>query len=308
MDVFSLSASLSFGLLGIVLLWRKFDFYYGCLCLCVGVMGYFWPYVILLPYFMVVWRVLIGKHVITENELFIGQHQGRQSESDVSGSLVHWIVAVKPADEERYYVTHAVGEVISGDGIRLPFKWKTKEEIERYDMYRVGWVTRRNREEHMRNVQENEPMASGYSCQEYAVDIAFQISSSRTYTFIKCVTLPRLRTVIYLLAVVCSVILYSLLHKQPEYSLIPEIFNFLSITHVFVATEAYRLGHTNVRRERDFWGGLKDRLKVYFGYISYMDMFKLIVLLLFCVGVQIWMNNTMLTVSFMVVAIIMAKG
>lgn len=308
MDAFAISTSLSLILLGSAMLWRKFDFY-ACFCIIIGSLGYFWPFMFVLPYFLVVWRVLIGRRVQTDQELFIGQHRDSQSESDTLGSSAHWIVAIKPEDEECYFVTHAVGEVISGRGKRIPFKSKPKDHIENeYHLYRVGWVTQKNREEHIQRVQENEPLASGYSCQEYAVDIAFQISSLRTYTFVKYMTLFRFRTVVYMLAVAISVFLYWFLRNEPEYSDIPGFFNFLSITHVFIATEAYRLGRTNFRQERDFWGGLKDRLVVYFRYIGYMDTFKLIVLFAFSAGVQIWMGNTILTVSIVVVAIIMAMG
>jgi len=57
----------------------------------------------------------------------------------------------------------------------------------------------------MEEVREMERMESGNSCQEYAVDLAFQLSCSRTYTFMKLVMLPRWRTVIcFILLVVVS--------------------------------------------------------------------------------------------------------
>ena len=102
-------------------------------------------------------------------------------------------------------------------------------------------------------------MASGYSCQEYAVDIAFQISSSRTYTFIKCFTLFRWRSILYVFlagfsSAVFLVQTYTNLNA-PVVIFYPIIFNFVMITIFFVA---YRLGYTNIRQEQNVIGGLKD--------------------------------------------------
>lgn len=321
MEMFAFSTSLSFGVLGTVLLYRKFDTYYGGLCLFIAILGYFCPFLLILPYFFVVWRVLLGRHMQTDAKLFIGQHRRHNrtrdrdpdpSESSTS-SLAHWIVATQSGSSDDYRMTHATGEVVSGLGERRPYKRRSREWMEeRYDLHHVGWVTRKERENHMQQVQENEPMASGYSCQEFAVDIAFQISSSRTYTFMKCVTLTRVRTVIYFSMMIFSglVFLWQNLTNQPVIVFVPinsELFNPVMITNIFIAMEAYRLGYTNLRREHNFWGGLKDRLHVYCRVISYRDMFKLTLLFLFSTVVQIWINNIMLTVSILMVAIFMVK-
>ena len=319
MDVFALSTCLSFGLLGTVLLYCKFDAYYGGLCLFISALGYWFQFLLILPYFMVVWRVLIGRHVKTDAKLLIGRHRRSVHSAEstsfdsTAASLSHWIVAIRPENSERYLMTHATGEVVSGLGERRPYVWRDHEWIERrYEMHHVGWVMRREREEHMQRVYENEPMASGYTCQEFAVDIAFQISSSRTYTSIKCITLLRVRTMIYFSLVIFSTLLF-LWQKCTSHQVIvlvpinPELFNPMMTVNVFLAIEAYRMGYTNLRKEKNIWKGFKDRINVYFRIISHLDIFKLIILFLFSTAVQIWMNNTMLTVSILMVAIIMAK-
>lgn len=317
MDVFILSTCLSFGLLGTVFLYRKFDPYYGGLCFLVAALGYWCPFLLILPYFLVSWRVLIGRHIKTDAQLLIGRHRRSMhtaaestSTDSTAASLSHWVVAVKPENSDSYRMTHATGEVVSGLGERRPFVWRDKEWMEeRYEMHHVGWVTRKEREEHMQRVHENEPMASGYTCQEFAVDIAFQISSSRTYTFIKCIALLRARTMVYFSLVLISalVLLYQKCTNSQVIVLVPinpELFNPMMMMNLFIAIEAYRIGYTNLRRETNIWRGLKDRIDVYC-HISYFDRFKLTVLILFAAAVQFWMNNILLTISILIVAIIM---
>jgi len=289
---------------------------------------------------MVVWRVLIGRNIRTDSSLFIGERRSdykseeKDSLSTGSKSLSHWIVAIRvPSNShadgnedaeddtqnrsERYLVAHAVdedGSVISGKGKGLKFKQEPKAFVDKYQLHHVGWVTRRQREYQMSQAVDNEPMASGYSCQEFAVDIAFQISSSRTYTFIKTVTLMRLRATIYHVLVIFSAIVY-LLHEcfnQPVIVLVqlnPDMFNPATVTNLFIATEAYRIGYTNVRQEslRDWKKGLNDRLKVYFNTLPVVDKFKLLLLFSFTVSLQVWINNTMLTLSVLMVCIFMAR-
>ena len=146
-------------------------------------------------------------------------------------------------------------------------------------------------------------MASGYSCQEYAVDIAFQISSSRTYTFIKCFTLFRWRSFLYVFlagfsSAVYFVQTYTNLNAPVVifYPINFEFFNFVMFTNMFVATEAYRLGYTNIRQEKNVIGGLKDRSRVYFKIPSYMDILKLLLLLLFIAGIQICIRDIIIIV------------
>ena len=337
--------SLTLGALGAVLLYKRFDWYYGCFCLVISTLGCWFPILVIFPYFLVVWRVLIGKHIQTDSPLFIGERRRRsdfvprENDQDSTASrgpnsLSHWIVAVKvPAvneegvrdslersfgDSESYLIAHAVDEtwpVISGGGVGLSFRHKPKSEVEEsYRLHHVGWVTRKEREYQMSQVVENEPMASGYSCQEFAVDIAFQVSCSRTYTYIKSLTLMRIRAMIYYSLVIFSAIVY-LLHKCFGQSIVifivlnPDMFNPATVTNLFIAIEAYRIGHTNARREslRNWRKGLRDRLRVYFNILPAVDIFKLLLLLSFGIGVQIWMNNIMLTIFVMMVCIFMAK-
>lgn len=296
----------------------------------ISALGCWCPLALIFPYFLVVWTVLIGRHIQTDSPLFIGERKEadeQQSMSSGSNSLSHWIVAVRvPADHENelrgnddsYLMAHAVdrvGPVISGHGKKLKFRHKSKTEVEeKYQLHHVGWVTRKQREYQMSQVVENEPMVSGYSCQEFAVDIAFQVSSSRTYTYIKSLTLMRLRAMIYYSLAIFSAIVY-LLHEcfdQPVVVFLPlnpNVFNPAIVTNLFIATEAYRIGYTNVRQEslRNWRKGLSDRLHVYVNILPAVDKFKLLLLLSFCIALQVWINNIMLTISMVMVCIFMAK-
>ena len=210
-------------------------------------------------------------------------------------------------------MAHAVDEVIFGRGKKINFRKKATPELEKdYVLHHVGWVTRKQRERHIAEVVDNEPMVSGYSCQEFAVDIAFQISCSRTYTYIKSITLVRLRTMVYYTLVLCSALVFLLKEcfDQPITVIVevnPQLFNPATITNLFIATEVYRLGYTNLRQEKDWKSGLIDRLNVYFNIIPFVDKLKLALLLSFSIVVQLWMKNIMLTVFVLMVCIIMAK-
>lgn len=325
MDVLALTISLSFGSLGAVLLYRKFDVYYGSVCLLTAAFGIKYPILFIFPYFFVAWRVFVGRSIRTDAKLLIGQRRRPNGEAaplwdsprlqpkhsdesrTSSNSLAHWIVAVEESND-KYCITHAVGEVVSGKGKKMPYKDKQKEEVEqRYLLHHVGWVTRKARKEHMEEVREMERMESGNSCQEYAVDLAFQLSCSRTYTFMKLVILPRWRTMIYF--ILLAVVSFHIVANKPVVVFVainPYIFNPFVITNIFIAVEANRLGYTNLRQEKHWWGGLKDRINVYFKVISYADMFKLCLILLLSAVIQMSMNNIMLTLGFIMVIIILA--
>jgi len=194
MDELVLTISLSFGSLGAVLLYRKFDVYYGSVCLLTAAFGIKYPILFIFPYFFVAWRVFVGRSIRTDAKLLIGQQRFSNGEaaplwdsallqpkhSEESGtsssSLAHWIVAVEDSND-KYRVTQAVGAVVSGKGIKKPYRDRPQEEVEQqYMLHHVGWVTRKARKEHMEEVREMERMESGNSCQEYAVDLAFQLS------------------------------------------------------------------------------------------------------------------------------------
>ena len=332
--MFNVWLSVSFGLLGVVLHFRRFDRFYSWLCLIISVIGCYFSMVLILPYFLVAWKVVSGRYIHTDSQLFIGElqgdskvHEDEKDETDsFSNSLSHWIVAIKIPSEEcseefseendedsaGYLMAQAVDKVISGRGRKINFRKKTKLELDYYELHHVGWVTQKQREDHMAQVVDNEPMVSGYSCQEFAVDIAFQISSSRTYTYIKSLTLVRLRTMIYYSLVFCSALVF-LLHKyfdQPVIVIVevdPQVFNPATVTNLFIATEVYRLGYTNLQQEKDWKTGLVNRLNVYFNVISFVDKLKLVLLLSFSIAVQLWMKDIMLTVFMLMVCIIMVK-
>ena len=207
----------------------------------------------------------------------------------------------------------AVGEVVSGKGIKKSRKMVKKDMEEKYEVTCVGWVTRKDRERHKSSVIDSEPMASGYSCQEYALDIAFQLSCSRTYTFMKSMGLLRVRTFVYYLLLMLSVMLYiasEYLHLQVVIlvPISPSFFNPVIVTNCFVASEAFRLGYTNLRQEDGWLQGLKDRVEVFWGYINSRDKVKLVLLFAYTILVHVLMENVFLTISVMMVCIFIARS
>ena len=281
----------------------------------IAAVGCWFPAVLITPFFFVFWRILIGRNIQTDSKLLIGQHRlhNESHETDSSKTTSHWIVAICPSSEEECLVIDAVGEVVSGKGIKISRKMLKKDLEEKYEVTCVGWVTRKNREQHKSSVIDNEPMASGYSCQEYALDIAFQLSCSRTYTFMRSMGLLRVRTFVYYLLLTLSVMLYitsvySRLQVVILVPISPIFFNPVIVTNCFVASEAFRLGYTNLRQEDGWLQGLKDRVKVFFRYINNRDKVKLVLVFAYTILVHVLMENVFLTVSVMMVCIFIARS
>lgn len=249
----SLVFSLSYIFLFVVLTLYKYEVIFRTGVLLVALTGPFWPPLFGLPYIFIVWRVFVGLNVSTDQKLYIGRRKGNSDnksieqndmdKADFSGftTLNHWVVAIQ--DGHNYIYTHAVdgkGAVVSGKGEKRPFLPIPEDKLfQYYCLDHVGFVTRRRREEKLREMVENEPMASGNSCQEYAVDLAFQLSSSRTYTFVKIMTLSRFRNFLYYAAIGLSVVLVYL---EYPYAI---LLNPLVLTNLFVAWELSRIGIHN---------------------------------------------------------------
>jgi hypothetical protein len=142
----------------------------------------------------------------TDQKLYIARciEQKDMDKADFSGSttLNHWAVVIH--DGGRYYYTQAVGNVVSGKGKPIPFREMEEDRLNKYRLNPVGFVTQKQRETKTRELVDAKPMVSGNSCQEYAVVIAFQLSSSRTYTFVKIMALPRMRNTVFYSAVIAQ--------------------------------------------------------------------------------------------------------
>ena len=78
-------------------------------------------------------------------------------------------------------------------------------------------MTKKKREKKLIEVVDFEPMVSGNSCQEYTVDIAFQISGSRTYIFMKTMALPRFCNTLFHVAILILPSLQCLVILMFEY-------------------------------------------------------------------------------------------
>lgn len=212
----------------------------------------------------------MGSNVTTDQELYIARYieQTDMDMADFSGSttLNHWAVAIK--DSGRYFYTHAVGNVVSGEGKKIPFKEMDEDKLCKYRLDHVGFVTGKQRETKTRELVDAEPMVSGNSCQEYAVDIAFQLSSSRTYTFAKIMALPRMRNTGFFIFVALSTAL------AVSGNFYARLLNPLVVTNLFAAIELYRIGTHNQAQEVDL-RYISSVLRAYFIYPKWRDFFRL---------------------------------
>lgn len=273
---FRVALSMSYICLFVVLTFYKYEVMFRGVIL-VATIGFFFPILYGLPYILIVWRVLVGLNVATDQKLYIARciEQIDMDKADFSGSttLNHWAVVIH--DGGRYFYTHAVGNVVSGKGIKIPFREMEEDKLDQYRLNPVGFVTIKQRETKTRELVDAEPMVSGNSCQEYAVDIAFQLSCSRTYTFFKIMALPRMRNIVFYSAVILSIAFTVLDYPFAR------LLNPLFLTNLFAAWELSRTGfHNQTQKVYD----LKYIISVIRAYITYPTRGNFFVLLLICVS------------------------
>ena len=86
----------------------------------------------------------MGLNVATDQKLYIARciEQIDMDKADFSGSttLNHWAVVIQ--DSGGYVYTHAVGNVVSGEGIKIPFREIKEDKLGKYRLDHVGFVTR----------------------------------------------------------------------------------------------------------------------------------------------------------------------
>jgi hypothetical protein len=273
---FLVAVSTSYICLFVVLTFYYYDVILRTGIILVAAIGFFFPILYGLPYIIVVWRVLVGLNVATDQKLYIARciEQIDMDKADFYGSttLNHWAVVIH--DGDRYYCTQAVGNVISGKGKPIPFREMKKAQLDKYRLNPVGFVTRKQRETKTRDLVDAEPMVSGNSCQEFAVDIAFHLSSSRTYTFVKIMALPRMRNAVFYSAVILSIVFTMLDHPFAR------LLNPLFLTNLFAAWELSRIGIHNQTQEVH----LRYINSVIRTYIIYPTRGNFFMLLLICVS------------------------
>lgn len=235
----------------------------------------------------------MGLNVATDQELYIARciEQIDMDKADFSGSttLNHWAVVIQ--DSGRYFYTHAVGNVVSGEGKKIPFKEMEVDKLSKYRLDHVGFVTRNQRETKTRELVDAEPMVSGNSCQEYAVDIAFQLSSSRTYTFVKIMALPRMRNTVLFIALALSTAFVVFGHPYAR------VLNPLFLTNLFAAWELSRIGIHNQAQEVDL-RYISSVFRAYFIYPRRGDFF----LLLFICGCFAYLYQQLDSREFIVIS------
>ena len=224
--------SLSFLCLFVVLVWYH-ETPYCYMMLLISVLAMWLPVLYLLPYMFVVCHVFMGKNSSTDRSnqtLYIGQYT-EYEDIDIFNLFTssHWVVVVQENDNYTYSL--AVGPVVLGKGEKRHFRKMTEELRKKYQLTEVGFVTRDDRSD----IVDNEVMRSRYSRQEHAIGMAFQISSSRTYTLVKTMML-RVRTVILLYLMVVWIILYVFSYE------IAKFINPAVLINLFVAVELSRIG------------------------------------------------------------------
>jgi len=209
----SILLSFSFAFLGVVLLYRRLDWIYGCVNLAVGTVGSFYPITFTIPYLLIGWKLLQRKVVTAAEQkastyfpVFIGKrHSSNSRELD-------WIIAVEippttdnrhpiihapmqPQGQEhaRYLVTKGTSKIISGD-CKQAVASKADLEDMKFELDHVGWV---DHEPNMSTVIKGGLSGSEHSCKELAINFAIQISCARAYTYIKSMALLRLNVMVY---------------------------------------------------------------------------------------------------------------
>ena len=236
----------------------------------------------------------MGYNVNTDQELYIARciEQTDMDKADFSGSttLNHWAVVIQ--ERGGYFYTHAVGKVVSGEGKKIPFKEMEEDTLSKYRLDHVGFVTRNQRGTKTRELVDAEPMVSGNSCQEYAVDIAFHLSSSRTYTFAKIMALPRMRNTVLFIAVALSTAFAVFGHPYAR------VLNPLFLTNLFAAWELSRIGIHNQAQEVDLRRYISSVVRAYFIYTKRGDFF----LLLFICGCFAYLYQQLDSREFIVVS------
>ena len=246
-SAFLVAVSMSYICLLFVLTFFKYEVIFRTRVILVTATGFFSPILYGLPYIIILWSILAGLNVATDQELYVARciEQIDMDKADFSGSttLNHWAVVIQ--DSGRYFYTHAVGNVVSGEGKKIPFKEMEEDKRFKYRLQRVGFVTRNQRATKTRELVDAEPTVSGNSCQEYAVDIAFQLSSSRTYTFAKIMALPRMRNTVLLIVVPQSSAFAVYGHPYAC------VLNPLVLTNLFAAGELSHIGIHNQAQEVD---------------------------------------------------------
>ena len=235
----------------------------------------------------------MGLNVATDQKLYIARciEQVDMDKADFSGSttLNHWAVVIQ--DRGGYVYTHAVGNVVSGEGKKIPFKEMEEDKLSKYRLDQVGFVTRNQRETKTRELVDAEPMVSGNTCQEYAVDIAFQLSSSRTYTFVKIMALPRMRNIVFFIALALSTAFVVFGHPCAR------VLNPLFLTNLFAAWELSRIGIHNQAQKVDL-RSISSVFRAYFIYPRRGDFF----LLLFICGCLVYLYQQLDGREFIVIS------
>ena len=290
-DGVRISISLSYVCLFFVLMIYKYEVVFRSGVIIVALLGLWWPFLFTIPYILVLWRYYVGLNVSTEQSLFIAQSLENMEESDSANTTNHWAVVVQQG--ERFLYTHAVGAVASGKGKKKPFKEMDQATLEGYRLTHVGYVTRVSRAQKMRELVADEPMPkSGYTCQEFAVDIAFQLSSSRTFTFMRMLLLWRIRTMSLGVIVAISVTLQIL-----DYPL-AKLLNIFVLTNLFVAMELARIGVHNQPQGRI--------LPVFKAYLNYPTKKNFLQLFLVVSALIVFYLRIGLLDTLMVLIVIMA--
>ena len=163
--------------------------------------GVIWSPIIVLPYLMIIWRMIrraMDHPIKTRYPLFIARKRligvSQPGTVDRDWSLSYeWLVVVgiPPSETVRtctddgvnsnleFYLVRKAELLNSGDVKQ--FKWsKSDLENQSYHLYHVGWSTH---PPDMSAIVTDKAVSSGYSCLEFALYLAIQMSSLKVYTY-----------------------------------------------------------------------------------------------------------------------------
>ena len=113
-SAFLVAVSMSYICLFFVLTFFNYEVIFRTGVILVAATGFFFPILYGLPYIIILWRILVGLNVATDQKLYIARciEQIDMDKADFSGSttLNHWAVVIQ--DSGGYFYTHAVGNVV----------------------------------------------------------------------------------------------------------------------------------------------------------------------------------------------------
>ena len=244
--------------------------------------GHFWPSWLLIPYVVIVWRIskefLESRRDSLQTQFPVSI--GRRRSSPKHDQSVDWIVAVEVPpkkllgdspnrrlvnsneDDKIYLVTKAVPKISPDESRKQLLKSQSELNGDDYQLLHVGWGCQPD----MSAIATNEPIPPGYSCHESAINLAFQMTTSKVYTYIcDMVWLRQDSLVCYTLLIFFAQ--YEIYDTQPVTLFLSIPFGSATMLNFIVTVEIWwlQLGTEEGKMPID---KVKEWLKDYSGWIK----------------------------------------